>query len=312
MFQRILVPLDGTPFAEMALRPAKAIAQRFNSELVLMRASLAHVFPGMNPIPAQTDAVIETDCYLEEIAGQLRREHYQTQVAEPYGPAAPAITEVAEQLQVTLIVMTTHQRSWAESIVHPSTAIRVLHHTTVPMLLIHAADLAAGQDIPGAAPVMPFTQGNAPVLLPLDGSFVAEQAIPLARAVAAAFHKPLVLLRIAERYPAIAWLPNTPVPSEAASLAENEQIASAYLALHRAELAADGLTVKALVRSGSAAQVIAQTAAEEHADIIVMATHSRSPMGRFLIGSVTRELLRLPGPAVLVRAATPVAPERAG
>jgi nucleotide-binding universal stress UspA family protein len=311
MFRRILVPLDGTPFAELALGPAKIFAQRFDSELLLIHASPAHPLPAVSPLPARTTAAMAAMAqYLEEVADRLRHEHYNVEVAEPCGPASQVITEEAQRLQVSLIVMATHQRSWAESIVHPSTAIRVLHHALVPMLLIHAADIAAGQDIPGAAPAMPFTDTTAPVLLPLDGSFAAEQAIPLARAIAAAFQKPLLLLRVVEGYPAIAWLPNTPIPDEAAFIAGNEQIAHEYLEQRHAELIAAGFAVKTLVRTGSVARVIAQTAAEEHADIIVMATHSRTPLGRFLVGSVTRELLRLPGPAVLVRVAEQIAAEQ--
>src|SRR5690242_17447366 len=74
MFQRILVPLDGSPFAEAALAPASALAGRFGAGLLLVRTILVHAFPGADPGPAQLEALQEAERYIDGVAHPLREQ----------------------------------------------------------------------------------------------------------------------------------------------------------------------------------------------------------------------------------------------
>lgn len=128
------------------------------------------------------------------------------------------------------------------------------------------------------------------ILIPLDGSRVAESILPFASQIAGPLDSEVVLLLAVEPIPQSASLAAGIVDPEA--LLAREKDGRRYLEGIAEGLAAKGVKVRSLVRKGHAAQTIVETAAEVGADLIAMTTHGRSGLGRLLFGSVAETVLR--------------------
>ncbi|NPA90733.1 MAG: universal stress protein [Chloroflexi bacterium] len=139
------------------------------------------------------------------------------------------------------------------------------------------------------------------ILCTLDGSKLAEQALPHAVALAKAFDADLILLRVVEPPP----LPILPefAGAELELLPELHKTAKAYIDRWVQELQEEGDRVSGVVEEGKPADVIADFAQEKEIDLIVMATHGRSGITRWAFGSVADRVLRSAGrPVLLIRA----------
>ena len=125
------------------------------------------------------------------------------------------------------------------------------------------------------------------VLVPLDGSAVAEAIIPFIVAIAGPLDMAVRLLRVLDPIPMVGEIAVTLDDPGAA-----EWEAQEYLAPIAAELRGRGVNASWEVRRGAAAATIATGAKSFGADLIAMTTHGRSGLGRLLFGSVTEQVLR--------------------
>lgn len=143
------------------------------------------------------------------------------------------------------------------------------------------------------------------VLVPLDGSAVAEAILPFIEQIAGPLDMEVTLVHI---------VPLTPVDvmgQVAANPVVRELDAQAYLELVVEKLRAKGIRAGGRVRIGSPAAEIIAAAKEIGADLIAMTTHGRTGLGRLLFGSVAETVLRAsPIPVFLMRM-TEAALERA-
>jgi nucleotide-binding universal stress UspA family protein len=139
MYSRILVPLDGSELAQVALPHAVHLAALFQAELILLRVAYAPAYPGSDPVTAQHAVVAESDIYLKAVATSLSAQGFTLHTSVRYGNAAEEIIAFASQESVALIVMATHGRSGVGRWLLGSTAERVLRGTTVPILLVRAS-----------------------------------------------------------------------------------------------------------------------------------------------------------------------------
>jgi nucleotide-binding universal stress UspA family protein len=139
------------------------------------------------------------------------------------------------------------------------------------------------------------------ILVPLDGSALAESAIPKAIEIAEGRPAALILLRAAEAH-------TLPGVDSTESQVEVVQEAEDYLAATAARLREHGVEhVETSVWYGPAAPAIIEAARLRKIDLIVMGTHGRSGVGRLIVGSVAESVLRgTTVPILLVR--TPEAP----
>ena len=136
----ILVPLDGSTLAEGALPRAAELAVASGARVILVRAVVAHRFPGGDPIEAQVAVIKDAEAYLAEIVPRLRALGVKdVRPSVWYGAAATAIIESAALHDVDLIVMMTHGRSGFGRLVMGSVAESVLRGTTTPILLLREA-----------------------------------------------------------------------------------------------------------------------------------------------------------------------------
>jgi nucleotide-binding universal stress UspA family protein len=138
---KVLVPLDGSPLAEMVLPTAiELLRDSPDATLMLLRAVEATTLPGIDPIPAQVAVVDKAESYLEGVAARLRAEgRFRVITSVWYNEAAEAIVEAARVHGVDLIVMSTHGLSGLRRVVLGSVAESVLRRTPTPMLLVSAA-----------------------------------------------------------------------------------------------------------------------------------------------------------------------------
>ena len=141
------------------------------------------------------------------------------------------------------------------------------------------------------------------ILVPLDGSRLAEEALPHARALARQFDCELVLLRVIVSPYAIT-APDLVLASQEINIENFAQAAQEYLAGVADGLTAEGLPARTAIGEGPVAEGILRVAAEQHADMIVMSTHGRGGVSRWVYGSVADRVLQASTcPVLLVRAA---------
>lgn len=139
------------------------------------------------------------------------------------------------------------------------------------------------------------------ILLPLDGSAAAEQALPYAVAQAERFGAELILLRVVEPFPHVRGL-------SAGDLSRiREQTAEwtrAYLKRLANSAQERGIAVQMATAEGRPNSAILEFSETNQVDLIVICTRGRSGFSRWLIGSVADRVVRAASiPVLLVRAA---------
>jgi nucleotide-binding universal stress UspA family protein len=137
------------------------------------------------------------------------------------------------------------------------------------------------------------------MLVPLDGSPLAEGVLPHAQALATSLGAELVLLRVAFAH----VLPGgDPIQAQVAAVQEAED----YVTALAQRLQAQGLRAAAKVRYGDPVEEILDHVVWDRIDLIAMATHGRTGLKRVVLGSVAEAVLRRTSvPMLLVRAALP-------
>ncbi len=301
MYRRILIPLDGSDASRAAIDFADRLACESLRLLrvepddpLLIPPALTGIEPGWKE---RYDERIRAE--LESRAGPLRKEDRNVEIDVRYGDAAEEIIDSAKSAD--LIVMTTHGRGAAGRVIFGSTADRVARHGTTPTLLLRR----------GAHATEPATPGR--VVVPLDGSALAERAIPDAAKLARNLNVPVHLARAVDLDHVVAMIrersPND-APGASASddryeraRLETERLAAEYLEEQASAPWTEGLTVERDVLKGTPAFVLLWLL--KPADVVVMTTHGLGGYRRWTIGSVAEKLVReAPGPVLLVRDTT--------
>lgn len=300
MITRILVPLDGTPLAEVALDAATLLAKRFEAEMVVLRV-VPDLHAEQEVVAHEPASDVET--YLNQVAHWLQAEGGVAYSVLRFDTPAQGIASQVALDNVDLIVMTTHGRKGLDALLHPSVTWEVFQRTSAPIL---ACKCSNGDDPEHPTIQLPrfMTDSAAPIMVPLDGSAEAESALPFAQELAAAFGNPLLLMRALDQRP-LAAVGLTPTPIPAAVLEQTSQEAQAYLKRKRLELMKAGVQVEIMMTSGPAAHLLELYARECKVGLVVIASHGRGLMGQLALGSVARHLLvYAPGPVLLVRRPT--------
>ena len=139
------------------------------------------------------------------------------------------------------------------------------------------------------------------ILVPLDGSKVAEGVLPHAKSLAYSEGAELILLNVATN-PAVDFAFSDPGLAQSAIL-EQEERSRRYMDRVESDLKAAGFRTSTLLRIGSVAEVILEVAEELHADVIAMSTHGRTGPARWLLGSIAERVVHNSKvPVLLIRA----------
>ena len=311
----IVVPLDGSPLAAQALPHARALAALIGAKLHLMTAvpelrgetdytpivDMYTYNPSLGEAKSHNltrvwDALhSQATVYLDAQAKAVRAAGLPVTVEVCREAPAEAILAVAIGQQATFIVLATHGRSGLKHWTLGSVADKVLHAAPMPVLLVRSSPATPEQEVR-------FRN----ILVPLDGSTLAQQALPLAADLAKRTGAAITLVQaIAPTDDVLTGTALTGLPPI--------QLDGVYQALHaqaHRELAeasdnlrAQGLQVSTVIDSSSAADLIIAAANRCQADLIVMATHGRSGFSRWALGSVADKVLHATlTPLLLVRA----------
>jgi nucleotide-binding universal stress UspA family protein len=138
MYTRILVPLDGSDAAEGALAHAAQMADIFDAELILLRATFIPDLPDLDLSEAQNILIKESEAYLCDAAGRLKGRGRGVRTVVRWSEAAEAIIDDAVAQEVSVVVMATHGYRGPERWPMGSVAEKVLRSMRVPVLLIRA------------------------------------------------------------------------------------------------------------------------------------------------------------------------------
>jgi nucleotide-binding universal stress UspA family protein len=132
------------------------------------------------------------------------------------------------------------------------------------------------------------------ILVPLDGSEISEMSLNHAKAIAKAFSVPeMILLRVVEPLSTLAVAELAGAGADWLSKAElmNETEANEYLAKLEEQLKKEGLPAKSVLIRGRAAEGILDYTSKNKIDLIVMSTHGRSGVTRWVLGSIADRVL---------------------
>jgi len=290
VFRSIVVPLDGSAFSLQALPAAVGLAARARAAVHLLHVHEPPVSPAALPgepvLESQlaSTLVAEMDRYLRDLAGRIRvRRGLEVSATIRHGRVAEVIAGYAREVGADLIVLTTHGRGGLSRLWLGSIADELLRIADVPLLAVRPARRA-----PGLGRERQFRH----VLVPLDGSDLAEQALAPAIATARLAKARVTLLRVVTPHLAIAR-PAPVTRLDRAGLVRQQQEAEDYLRGVADRLRQKGVPLTTdVVASGDPARAILRSAAAGRADVIAMATHARGRLGQFLRGSVCDKVLR--------------------
>ena len=298
----ILVPMDGTELSQGILPWVARIAGQANAPLILLTA----VDPGGIEYPpagsstqqdwgtfrnqVEENSRTHAQDALQAVVEWLRIRGVSAEGRATLGNPAEEIVRVSEDTGCGLIAMSTHGRNLIGRSIMGSVTDRVLHSASVPVLTISPDRAREYQD--------EGTTLNT-VVVPLDGSELAELALPYAEELAAVLSLEVLLVRVARTdHPAFSYAEFAGRMPDFASELVGE--AARYLEAVSVGLRNRGLTVRHQVLRGAPAPALLDLAQETPRNLIAMTTRGRSGLTRWMMGSVAEALIRGSGDPVLV------------
>ena len=277
MYERILVPLDGSPLAEQVLAYVSLLGKAFGSSVTLFRT--------FDTVPEEM-ADPEHGVYIDRLASAFRNTTLEylgrvkssmTELGDAVstsaheGDAASLIINEAANDPNTLIVMATHGRSGITRWVLGSVTDKVLRAAANSLMIIRAR------------PQEGFTAVQIDTLVvPLDGSPMSEEVLTHVTAMSKAIGAKVNLVRVA------------PSPDGQAEARE-------YLSQLGERLRQEGVSsVEEQVLSGEPAGALLDMLQSSPRAMVAITTRGRSGLGRWVLGSVTDRVVRYSGTPVLV------------
>jgi nucleotide-binding universal stress UspA family protein len=299
MTQRIMVPLDGSTFAEAALPTAFELARRHGSTVHLVRV---HEAPA--PVAGPDGIAVYDPAVEQELERKGRRyldvmlawtdgdDRARAVTAYLHGPVTEGLSAYVRDKAIDLVIMTTHARGGVSRALLGSVADGLVRQSLAPVLLVRPGHQAA--PAPNTAPV--FRR----VLLPVDGGPADDRMIEYAVAVTGAPGVEYTLLRVVTTGGGTV---RAALPHRGENPGSRVQRATVQstLGAKAQGLAARGFMVRPqVVVDDDAAEAILRYAKENAFDLVAMATRSRGGLERLLLGSVADQVLRKAETALLL------------
>lgn len=313
MYQRILVPLDGSSLAEAVFPYAKELAGRLDVDMVLLHIATPALaqFAPMRFAPmrrAYIEQAVET---VKRQAREVRKKTGTLPKSKPLkirgelteGYPAEEILRYADENAADLILIASHGGSGVKRWAMGNVADKVMRASKIPVWLVRAG-------IPDETPYDQWPKIT--LLVPLDGSALAESVLPHVETLAkqrGAEPVNVTLLRVCEP-PAI---PSYDAPELSGvplnwgeymdqEVARCKRVANEYLAGVEKRLKESNIKVRSEVLAGKASDAIVDYANKNPFNLIIMATHGRSGLSRWVYGSVAQNVLQaISNPILLVK-----------
>ncbi len=313
MFQRILVPLDGSSRALQALPVAAHLARSVGGSIIVLRV----VSPALKEWPtldfsppsrlAQSIAegdLAEAERYVAEMTMSPDLRDVATETVVLSGPVTPTILSVVSSHRADFIVIGGHRATGRPHWLNGCVTERVARHTSVPVLILREG----GPTITDAHRNGVTAQR---ILVPLDGSALAEEVLApvasLRAALAASSCSTLHLMRIVH--------PDE-VKKNARALAAAQRYLSAVVARHAlgpetiCSVAVHADVASALIAMAGQGKQAGEDGGESRCALIALATHGHSSLQRLMLGSITERVLSSAMvPLLIVRPPAPPAQE---
>ena len=278
MYRKILIPLDGSHLAEGVLPYARDLAKGFVAPVELLNvfntAPEGLADPTHGRYSHQIDASFQSRAfdYLHHVRPSISCAGVEVHCAVEAGDPGSRIVEEANREPDTLIAMSTHGRSGVARLMLGSVTNKVLHSSSAPVLVLRSSDEETS---------VPWVKLR-DVIVPLDGSSLAEQVLPHVVFLAKALDLTVTLLRVVTH--------------------RQNGLLVRYLEEVTEKLRGEGVpSVKRRTIGGDhPAEIIVKVARETPNSMVAMNTHGRSGVPRWVLGSVTDHVVRHCGEPVLV------------
>ena len=292
MQAQILVPLDGSPLAEMIVPHARVWAEATGSRLTLLQVVrppavpdplTGAVAPGAVPYAQWKTRRDEAQTYLRGVAERLTATGQAVDVTVREGEAATQIVAYAAgEPGVVGIAMATHGWGGLLGLLLGSQAEQVLHNAPKPLLLVRPQREAEALRLPPARPYRT-------IVVPLDGSPEAETALPPAQALAAAAGARLLLVTVR---PDAGYVEPLVFARLAGPPVAADTLPGSYLARAAATWHTPTVPVETALVAGTPATAIVRYSDSVDADLLVMATHGPRGVDRLWHASVAAQVLQ--------------------
>jgi nucleotide-binding universal stress UspA family protein len=298
MYEKILIPLDGSELAELALPYAEALAGRLGSEVTLIHVRAPAEDPYHPMHQAYLQKMVEaTKQDIKRFLDKSGKKKIKVDSAIVgssilIGHPAEEIVDYAEKENIGLIVMATHGSSGIKRWALGSVADKVVRVSKCPVLLIRA-----NIGVPRKVKL-----DN--LLIPLDGSRESDTMIPSIAELAYKLKTKISLLHVVVEpykvYTGSEGVVEVRYTEEEMKWQKNG--AEEYLQKVATGLKDRGIATRCEVRVGAAAEEIIKLADETHADVVTMSTHGQSGFRRWEHGSIADKVLHAGNtPLLLVR-----------
>ncbi len=286
MWKKILVPLDGSDLAELALPYAEELANAFKSEVILLHVNE----------PAESHYRHMHELYMQEVADRMKERIRKVSPVVVSGKSADEIISYAEKNDVGLIIITSHGRSGIMSWATGSIASKLLQAAAVPLLMVRAAK--------------PRQEAQRPVLLnrillPLDGSEAGGAAVEYVGELMSRFESEVILFGVVSsgrHIRSVGGLDYISYPEEQVAMFKKE--AEGYLDGVYRKLKRRKGTVKVALKVGDkvgdVGQEIIKFAEEEGVNLIAISSHGHSGIKKWVFGSIANKVVQDSKAPVLV------------
>ena len=281
MFDHILVPLDGSSLAECVLPHVIAIAQTFNSQVILLQVLERPHDPALAQAidPLEWELIkAEANTYLDRASAHLLRSGLKVQKTLKEGPAAELIIEFAHRNDIDLIVLSSHGQSGLSGWNISSVVQKIILRAYTSTMIVRAYQ-AIRKDLASV--------GYRHILVPLDGSQRAENVLPPTTILSRFYGSQLLLAHLVCKPDMLSRTPLTPDEIELVNkiIERNRQEATRYLDEISSQLAA-GIDLHLYISEGNSAD-LHSLAELENVDLVVLGAHGYSGNPRWPYGSVT-------------------------
>jgi nucleotide-binding universal stress UspA family protein len=289
MARLIIVPLDGSSFAENALPTAFKIARAWNAKIEVVTVHQPISMPGVDygyGIWGRSSIEWSEEYHVQTVARIKDRVGLDVISAIPVGLAPEALEHHARSEQADLVVMTSHGRGPPSRMWLGSVTDRFIRRTSTPVLIVRPEE---GEE-PDLSKEITFDR----ILIPVDGSEEGDAILGPALALGKACGSAFVLLHVSgytEEF-ASSYLLQT-IRMTAETLEKERKKAEEDIDARIERLSAEGVEVTGQVMlDNSPSNGVLHFAAEHDIDLIAMATHGRGGVARMVLGSVTDKVLR--------------------
>ncbi|MBA7549450.1 hypothetical protein ES705_41931 [subsurface metagenome] len=286
MWKKILVPLDGSDLAELALPYAEELANAFKSEVILLHVNE----------PAESHYRHMHELYMQEVADRMKERIKKVSPVVVSGKSADEIISYAEKNDVGLIIITSHGRSGIMSWATGSIASKLLQAAAVPLLLVRA--VKARRKVQRKVLLDR-------ILLPLDGSEAGEAAVAYVGELMSLLESEVILFGVVssgQHVRTVGGLDYIHYPPEQLAMFKKEAeeyLGGVYRKLRRRKGTVE-VTLKVGDKVGDVGQEILKFAEEKGINLIAISSHGHSGIKKWVFGSIASKVVQDSKAPVLV------------